>query len=228
MNTRLKIICILFGFAYFYIIGEHIVTEDIADFMTGFNEGRTLVKEQETENQEKKIEGLDTHFFSVIPKNGFGSFPTSFVNLKNSSFILANVGSFRAKVANPIKLPIGLVVARGFSLFFSFFVLFLFIYIPIQTYKTIRSVIKNEIFEIKTIHRIRRIGYTLLLIFGFSVYYSFVDYATSKALISLEDYKIVFSMKEDYTFLLFGFVTLLFAEILKMSHTMKEENDLTV
>jgi hypothetical protein len=228
MNTRLKIICILFGFAYFYIIGEHIVTEDIADFMTGFNEGRSSAKDFWGKNEKKEIVGADTYFFSAKPQNGLGSFPTSFVNLKNSSFILANVGSFRAKVANPIKLPIGLIVARGFALFFSFFVLILFIYIPIQTYKTIRSVIKNEIFEIKTIHRIRRIGYTLLLIFGFSVYYSFVDYATSKALISLEDYKIVFSLKEDYTFLLFGLVTLLFAEILKMSHTIKAENDLTV
>ncbi|GHT27814.1 hypothetical protein FACS189432_04910 [Bacteroidia bacterium] len=240
MSIRLKIICILFGAAYFYIIGEQMVTENIADFMNGFNEGfmngynegldstkRSLDK-QETGNRETAVENYEIYFFHAKPKNGLSSFPTSFKNNKNSSLILTNVDSFRAKILNPVKLSNGLLAARGFRDFFSFVVLFLLIYIPIQVYKTIRSVVKNEIFEMKTIHRIRRIGYALLLIFGFLVYHSFVDYAISKALISMEDYKIVFSIQEEYIFLLFGLVTLLFAEILKISHTIKEENDLTV
>jgi hypothetical protein len=233
MNTRLKIICILFGAAYFYIIGEQVITEEIADGMTGYRDGRAMAnKELEKQNSGnwngQEAEMFKTCFFSAIPKSGLSTFPTSFVNLKNSSFILANVGNFRAKIANPIKLPIWFTVANGFEVLFSFIVLFLLIYVPVQTYKTIRSVVKNEIFEIKTIHRIRRIGYALLIIFGFLTLISFASYLEAKELISLEDYKIVFSMKADYSFLLFGLVTLLFAEILKMSHQMKVEQDFTI
>jgi hypothetical protein len=53
-------------------------------------------------------------------------------------------------------------------------------------------------------------------------------YSVSKQLIGFEDYNIAFSMKNEYIFLLFGLITLLFAEILKISHTMKEEQDLTI
>jgi hypothetical protein len=233
MNTRLKIICILFGFAYLYIIGEYIVTEVVPDFVAGFKAGYnaesdladTAWDNQEIGTRKRALGNYEIYFFSAVPKTGLGSYPTTFVNLKNSSFISANVEHFRAKVVNPVKVATWIHVARAFSIFLSFFAVCILIYIPVQTYKTIRSVIKNEIFETQTIHRIRRIGYALSIIFALSVFSSFIYYSEAKALISLEDYNIVFSMKADYTFLLFGLVTLLFAEILKISHQMKIEQD---
>ena len=57
---------------------------------------------------------------------------------------------------------------------------------------------------------------------------SFILVAGAQSTIRLENYKIIFSMQSEYYWLLFGLVTLLFAEILKISHTMKEEQDLTV
>jgi hypothetical protein len=224
MNTRLKIICILFGVTYFYIIGEYIVTEVASDFMSGFKEGQNAAN---ATFDNLPIE-YKTCFFNAIPKKELSVTPIAFTNLKNASAIHLNSSIFRAKVENPIKLPTWITIAYGFEILFAFIALFLLIYIPVQAYKTIRSIVKNQIFEENTIYRIRRIGYALLIVFGLEVYTSFVSYFEAKALISLEEYKIVFSIKDNYIFLLFGLITLLFAEILKMSHKMKAEQDLTI
>jgi hypothetical protein len=228
MNTRLKIICILFGTIYFYIIGEYVVTEAVSEFTAGFKEGFNEGRNAALATFDNLPMEYKTCFLNAIPQKGLGAYPISFTNLKNSSAIHIAPTIFRAKVENPVKLPTWINIAYGFEIFFAFIILFLLIYIPVQAYKTICSIVKNKIFEEDTVYRIRRIGYALLIVFGLGVYTSVVSYFESKALISLEEYKIVFSVKENYIFLLFGLITLLFAEILKMSHKMKIEQDLTI
>jgi hypothetical protein len=223
MNTRLKIICILFGIAYFFIISEHIVRETFPIFKAGFLQGWREASEQASDRPND-----ETCYFDVEPKAGVHSYPSSFLNLKTGTWFNAEVVSFRAKIQNPVKLPTGLVIAEGLGTFLGLFALFLLLYIPVQAYKVIRSMVKNEIFDVSTINRIRKIGYALLIIFGYSACMGVVLYSISRNLIDLEDYNNVFSLKEDYIFLLFGLIILLFAEILKISHTMKEEVDLTV
>jgi hypothetical protein len=224
-NKRLKVIGILFAFFYFFIIGEYIVTEEISSFKAGYSEGRDKAREEWDKLALKKTEIC---FLNIIPKAGLYSFPTKFANLKGEDIIKASVGSMTAKVQYSKKLPIWLKIFFHFAMILAFPILFLLLYIPVQAYKTIRSIVKDDIFNLKTITRIRRIGYALLIIFGCSLWAMFIEYLIGKHLISLEDYDIVFSMKNEYIFLLFGLITLLFAEILKISHVMKEEQDLTI
>jgi hypothetical protein len=224
-NKRLKIIGILFAFFYFFIIGEYIVTEEISSFKAGFKEGWESAKEGRDKLILKKAQ---TCFINIVPKAGLYTFPAKFTNQERGDFIKVDAGSFTTKVEYSKNLPVWLDISYYSTLLLAFPILFLLFYIPVQAYKTIRSIVKNEIFNLKTITRIRRIGYALLIIFGCMLWTMFVMYSINKQLISLDVYDIVFSMKNEYIFLLFGLITLLFAEILKISHTMKVEQDLTI
>jgi len=223
-NKRLKIIGIAFAFFYFFMIVEYIVTDEIPSFKAGFNKGMNDASNMWNKSDLKKTEIC---FLNVVPKMGHYTFPTEFSNLTGEN-IIAEASSLVAKAQYSKPLPIWLNITYLFTMLLSFPILFLLFYIPVQAYQTIRSIVKDEIFNMKTIIRIRRIGYALLIIFGCMVYTMFTHYLLCKQLISLEDYDIVFSLKNEYIFLLFGLITLLFAEILKISHTMKEEQDLTI
>ena len=223
MNKRIKILGILFAFFYFFIIGENII-EEIPSFVAGFKEGW---KEGGRIKENKNISKTETCFLNVVPKMGQYSFPTEFLNSTEGNLIKADVSSMVVRAESKI-LPTWLSITYAIAIFLIFPTFFLLLFIPVQAYKTIRSIVKDEIFNMKTITRIRRIGYALLIVFGCTIFTEFILYLVSKQLIDLRDYDIVFSAKSNYIFLLFGLVTLLFAEILKISHTMKEEQDLTI
>jgi hypothetical protein len=219
MNTRLKIICILFGIIYLIIIGESIVTDLYPSFTAGFKAGYNGSQQTETS---KEID------FYAKPINGIYSFPTSIINTKTGEMISAEWNSIHVSLTNPAKLPLWFGITYIFLMISAFFICALVIYIPIQVYKVIRSIVQNEIFDPKNIRRIRRIGYALLIYFSYTAFYIIRSTLEAQALVGLENYKIIFNFKEEYIFLLFGLIVLLFAEILKISHTLKEENDLTV
>jgi len=223
MNKRIKILGILFAFFYFFIIGEYII-EGVPAFVEGFKEGW---KEGRRVKENKNINKSEICFLNVVPKMGQYTYPTELLNLMGGNLIKAEIRSFYVKTESKI-LPTWLSITYGFIIFLSFPIFFLLLYIPVQAYKTVRSIIKDDIFNMKTITRFRRIGYALLIVFGCMIFSEYIEYLVSKQLIDLRDYDIVFSIKSDYIFLLFGLVTLIFAEILKISHTMKEEQDLTI
>jgi hypothetical protein len=227
MNTRLKIICILFGLTYLFIIGETIYNELLPAFSSGFSKGLAEGESMHQKNN-ASIEGAEDFFFYVKPKAGRFSFPMALLNQKTGQSIQVETNMFLVEISKPFKLPVWLIVADICYLLLAFGLLFLSIYIPILVYKVIRSIVKNGIFDPVNIKRIRRIAYSIFIIFGIAAYSSLIHSIKAKTLISLEDYKIIFSIRDDYSFLLMGFITLLFAEILKISHRMKEEVDLTV
>lgn len=233
MNTRLKIICILFGIVYFYFVGASII-DGIPDFIDGFNEGSKAAHEQfakdfnkEVDNAPIETDHTETVFFNVKPVSGFFSFPSSIMNLKTGNPIRTEFMGFTAKI-DKTQLPFPIKFVSFFLFLFAFPLLFALVFIPIQIYMVIRSIVKNEIFDSRNVNRIRWIGYCLLYIFAMGVYDTFIYFLQAHALIQLEDYKIIFKMSNEYYWLLFALVTLMFAEILKFSHTMKEEQDLTI
>jgi hypothetical protein len=233
MNTRLKIICILFGVAYLFIIGEFIINEAISSFKAGLSDEEPEVKNINTEDDSSGVDSstdlFDSFYFYVKPKAGKNSYPTSMLNKKTEELVQAEAEILSVKIRKQeVKIPTWLVVARVFQIISAFVIFFFLIYIPILVYKVIRSIIQNKIFDNIIVKRIRRIGYSILITFGSLVYFSSVSTIGAKILIDLEDYKIVFSLNEEYSLLLMGLMTLLFAEILKISHTIKEENDLTI
>jgi hypothetical protein len=186
-------------------------------FVAGWNSGGKADKEYSKE--------ID---FQAEAINGIYSYPTPILDAKTGEMIFAEWNFFHVKVMNPSLSPLWNTLTTIFLLTAGLFMLALAIYIPIQVYKVIRSIARNEVFDIKNVGRIRRIGYSLLIYFLISACYNLKSTIEAKSLIHLENYKIVFTLKEEYIFLLFGLIVLLFAEILKISHTIKEENDLTV
>jgi len=216
MNTRFKIICVLFGIAYLYFIGV-IFIQGIPDMKAGF-----------TDSYNSERMKMKTIQFYVNPASGEYSFPYSVLNLKTGSKILAEFPLVKTKVDTSQSPRWISVVLLIFSLIFAFPLLFVIVFIPLQIFKVIRSVVKNEIFDARNVTRIRRIGYSLLFIFGTEMFFNIITTIEARALVSLENYRIVFKMEDELSTLLFALVTFMFAEILKISHAMKEEQDLTI
>jgi hypothetical protein len=180
------------------------------------------------ESRANSTNSMETIEFHVKPLSGLYTFPDYALNLKTGNMIKAEFPFIRANV-DKSRLPSGIVVAALIIiLIFMFPVLFAFVFIPVQIYRIIRSVINNEIFDYRNVNRIRWIGYCLLLIFVLQMFANIINTIEARALINIENYQIVFRMDTEFYTLLFALVTFMFAEILKISHTMKEEQDLTI
>ena len=227
MNTRLKIICILFGVIYFYFLGATIVNE-IPSFNEGRREGAKKAEGLFNNVGSEKTTQTKTLFFKLKPISGTYSFPSSVLNLKTGNPISTEISVAAAKI-NSAKLSSWVKFAYEIViLLIAFPTLFVIVFIPILIYRVIRSIVKNEIFELRNIRRIRWIGYCLLFIFAVETYVNFIHTFLAREFIQLEGYRIVFHIGDEFYWLLFALVTLMFAEILKMSHTMKEEQELTI
>lgn len=163
------------------------------------------------------------------PKQGAFTTPTSIVNLKNGKNIDVEVRQMFLKIQDADPLSLQLKILHVVQMILSLTCFVLIIYIPVQSFKVVRSLVKNEIFDMYNIKRIRRIGYALLVTCAFSVFGLYVMAAQANYLVDLENYEFVIGMTDQkLLILIFGLVILAFAEILKMALNMKEENDLTV
>jgi hypothetical protein len=165
--------------------------------------------------------------FYVKVKNGFLNFPTE-LRTENGQTIKTKTEMFYTMVDNPTR-PTWIVICNAITVFFSFVMIAILIYIPIVVWKIIRSVTKESIFNRKNIKRLFTIAYMLIVLFLMGVFGGITGTVDARNLIQLSDYNIVFSLTmTDYMILLFGLVCLLFAEVLNISTQIKEENDLTV
>ena len=124
-------------------------------------------------------------------------------------------------------LPKGAFVADICSYFLAFFALFVMIMIPVQTFRVLRSVTMNKIFDPANIRKLRFIGYALLAYYAAELFFNLIHYRIAASVIHVDGY----SLHVDWgniTLVLLGFVVLMFAEVLKISVQLKEEQDLTV
>ena len=182
MNTRLKIICILFSIAYLFVIGD-----SIYEFISANN----AAPEDHRNYYELG------HDYGVRAANG--EVPNIWMG---------------------VILPVISLIIIGTT------IIALFIYIPIKTYRVIRSVIKDNLFDLKNIKRIRMIGYALIIAFVLSLaFYPLANYMYANLLQTTNE---MGSIRDEYLLLLMGLLVLLFAEVMKISHSIKEENELTV
>jgi len=235
MNTRLKIICILFGVIYLYFLGDNFVQVAVPAFMKGIKEGISTAERRHNKEDKEEDETYESGnlldgavSFYVKSASGILSFPSSLMNLKTGKLIRTEFTAVTA-IIDSSKLPFRINFAYNIVLFvFTIPLLFVVVFIPVLIYRVIRSVVKNEIFDLRNIQRIRWISYCLLFIFVAEIYTNFVNMLRARELIQMEGYKIVFHIGDEFYWLLFALVTLMFAEILKMSHTMKEEQELTI
>ena len=125
------------------------------------------------------------------------------------------------------RLPKGTFAADIFSILLSLLTLFVMALIPVQTFRLIRSITRNKIFDPSNIRKLRFIGYALLAFYAANLMIYFFHYRIAAHIVQVDGY----SLKMDWgntTLVILGFVVLMFAEMLKASVAMKEEQDLTV
>lgn len=189
MNTRLKIICILFGVVYIFVIGDSIV-QTILELCSESSIDSIAAPDWVSDFKERLEEGGAPALAGII-------------------------------IA---------VILLILVLIFNF--LSTLMYIPIQAYKILRSIMKDKIFDTNNITKIRRIGYVTLINFGLVVLVMnpIIKYFYVSLFQVDPDhfYLDAFSNSQYYGSLLFALLILLFAEILKMSQEIKVEQDLTI
>jgi hypothetical protein len=227
-NLRIKIITVAFAACYCLALGESIITDFVAGLKEGYQIGSEWAEVHKDELNPPIHQFPDVNnmlVFQARPK-ALNMYPTV-LKLVGGSFLPVRSDRFYTFVENPVR-PTWIKVAHTISSFFLFLIVGILIFIPIQVGKVIRSIIRNEIFDVRNVRRLRLSGYALLIVFALSAVFGYISTIDARNLVHPLDYNIIFSLKEDYIYLLFGLATLLFAEILKISHGMKVENDLTV
>jgi len=227
MDRRLKIITIALSVVYTISIGGYIYRE-MADFMYGVKIGiKEGVKMAETGGM-ASLSTAGTFFLSVKPENGMRTFPTVLRNQLDRMPMKVEYETMVVELSDVRdKLPKGTLAADICSVFLSFFALFVMALIPVQTFRVLSSVSKDKIFDPSNISKLRIIGYCSLAFYVANFIVNYFHYWVAAHVVEVDGY----SLRMDWgniTIVMLGFVVLMFAEVLKVSVQMKEEQDLTV
>ncbi len=212
MNTRIKIYCILLAAIY---IGMFAYQKDymIESFMDGCNSTR----EERVVSVNLDLKSKEEPSFHVI-------------NNKNGENISIKVSDYKMTVSvPPNSLPAYLIVLYVLLMIVIMFCGLLLLAFPFIFFNVVYNITKNRIATESVIVKIRILGWTLIAFFIMSVLFEYVETSTVDHLVDLSDYKIKYPDLDVYiiSFSL-GLVTLLLADILKHSLSMKEEQDLII
>ena len=227
MDRRLKIMTIAISAIYLIIIGGYIHRE-MADMVYGFKMGFKAGLESIETGKIPTLSTAGTFFLLLKPENGLRTFPSTFRNQLDRKPMKAEIERMVVEL-NEVseRLPKGTLAADICSVFLSFFALFLMAAIPVQAFRILRSITKDKMFDPSNIRKLRFIGYALLAFFIANFGINFFHYKIAASVVELDGYKLQMNW-ENTSLILLGFVVLMFAEVLKVSVQMKEEQDLTV
>jgi len=217
-NRNLVLYCAIL--AVIYVVSILGAFSDMSSaFITGFKQGYS---------EAEKGNDSEIFHFEVEPEKGSYTFPSTITNEKTGQSMQAEIGSFMVYQTNPENPLTGSdKLLKGLNLFLSLITMIILIYIPIQTFKIIRSVMKEVIFDQNNIKRLRKIGFAVLLLFICKYVSAYSDCLVASHALQIHNYKPV--VKETHMIFLFlGIVICIFAEILKKATVIKEEQDLTV
>lgn len=228
MNARLRIYCIILAVAYVFILafsiydGSKSFIEEVKD---GYNKGR-----QEKMNDKVTYSPI-YYSIKLEPKEGYGSFPETEQNITTNNPIGYKIQTISAKTHydNSHNIPAYLKVAEVIILLFGFFLFFGYIYIPFAFFSILRKVTKGDIMNNAIIKKSYIIGSILILSSLLEIAFATTQTAMAKHVMLFENYNIVYDFGfSTYSAFLLGLVIFIFAETLRMSLKMKEEQDLTI
>jgi len=226
-DKRLKIITIIIGVVFAVIFIDGFYREFLQGFKDGlFNEGYNSGR-----NQGRGVPVTRTFFLSLKPEEGHYSFPTTTVSTTTQYQLPANAEIERIRILATYtreQIPISVRIAENLYRFFSFFLgLFALVRIPVQTFRIVRSITRNKVFEPVNVKRLRKIGYAILLLYAIFFLSNYFDYKIAAYVVQVEGYLLQMG-RGNVMLALLGLVILMFAEVLKVSVRLKEEQDLTV
>ena len=227
MDKRLKILTIVFSIVYVAVMGgqlKHAVTDFVYGFKMGYQAGVRLVETGE----KLSLAAGGTFFLSLKPETGLRTFPTEMLNQADGSTMKAEIGCMVVELTDTRnKMTVRMFAADGIMMMLGLLGLFLIVFIPIQVFRVVRSITRDKIFDHANIRKLRSIGYAALAYYLASVVVFFLQYRIAASIIHIEGY----SLKMDWgntTLLLMAVVVMMFAELLKISVYLKEEQELTV
>jgi hypothetical protein len=228
MDRRLKIMTIAISVIYVIIIGGYAHHRVVAAAAYGLKIGiKSTLEGAETGSKATLATG-GTFFLSLKPENGFHTFPNTFRNQLDRKPMKAEIERMSVELSEiNEQIPRGWLVANTFSKYLSFFGIILMIFIPLQTFRILRSITKYKIFDPSNIRRLRHIGFALLAFFTTGFCVNYIQYWIAANVVEVDGYKLQVDWGNT-TLVLLGFVVLMFAEVLKVSVAMKEEHELTV
>jgi len=227
MDRRFKILTIALSVIYMVMIGGY-AQHMAAAFVDGFKKGFKAGLESAETGTVPTRSASGTFFLTLKPIDGFHTFPTTSRNQKDRQPMKVEIERMSVELSKVSELlPRGTITTDICTTFLTFFILFVMVFIPVQTFHILRSITRDKIFDLSNIRRLRFIGYALLAYYIAGFVVNILQYRIATNVVEVDGYKL--QVDWGNTSLVFlGFVVLMFAEILKVSVTMKEEQDLTV
>jgi len=222
MNSRIKILCIILSLIY-----AGLIISSVAPAFEIFKTGIDLGKVSSNKNTRYEI-----YHFNVVPKTiNFGNytFPTTLTNVATGEEIKAEATGYKVGIAKSQdeNHSLGGIIVLIIKLILSLIIIGLIVYIPILFFGIVKASTKGNIIEAGVIKKVSKLGWSLIGILTIDILVIGSDYITIKQLIELEHYRIMMDYS-SYYLLILGTVTLLLAEVLKVSLNLKEEQELTI
>ena len=220
MEKRIKLYSIILAIVYFGII-IYGVYQGASSFKAGFELGQ--------KSAVKNAKDMDIFHFTVRPSTGGYTYPDSTKNLLTGNTVHIEAREYVAMVTDPTSsTPAYYKIIDIVKGILALILLATLVYLPILFFSIIKSVNKGHILTYTTIKKVSRIGWILVGIYLYNLlFYQIWETIKTGNIIKLENYDVTFDFS-DYTSLILGIVTLLLAEILRMTLKMKEEQDLTI
>jgi hypothetical protein len=167
-------------------------------------------------------------FLSLKPDNGFHSFPTTFQNHLDKKPMKVEIERMSVELLDAGKqLSREMQITNIFYFSLILFVIVAMIFFPILTFRIIRSITVNKIFDPSNIRKLRVIGYALLAYYFAGLIFSFLHYRMAASVVQVDGYSLQIDWGNSPLVVL-GLVVLMFAELLQISVQLKEEQALTV
>lgn len=126
-------------------------------------------------------------------------------------------------------VPTGLIILEVISMLIFVFLIIALAAFPFLFFNVIYNAAKNRIINDNMILKIRIMGWILTIYAIMNIILGYASSITASTLVHIENHKIAGpELEPSIIYLIIGFVTLLLAEIIRLSLTMKEEQDLTI
>lgn len=224
-KNSLAILSIVAGIVYLFILVSEI-GEAFEGGAQGFKKGADSALRELDDNPANDFEN-DYFLISLDAKDKNNFYPDSILNKATNNSIPVRIEKMEVFYEFRNGQPLWSIFAMIFLMFLALPILVLLILIPIQFYKLIFSLYKNNVFTQENVNRIQKIGIFYIIIYAYILAFSFYQYFLVRSVIDLENYEIVRPNLASES-LLIGLVALIFATVLKRAIVMKEEQDLTI
>ncbi|MBB4035779.1 hypothetical protein GGR21_001674 [Dysgonomonas hofstadii] len=219
MNTRIKFYCILIAICYvgFFV---NMFCNDFDDMKESFIDGANSAREKSSTTP------LSVWLEPVAKENT----AITLYNKTGNETINTQFEEARIKVNVPTKdVPVYLFIAEIFFMAIAIFLFIAIVAFPIMFFNVVYNITKNKIITDNVIFKIRIMGWTMIALSLFDALMRYINIATAKQVLNIENYKIAGpDLENNIIYLSLGLVTLLLTEILKVSLNLKEEQYLTI